>query len=212
MRRRSTGAGIQLGRGRWRKPAVVALVAAILVSVGVGIRTALNRPEHLRIRVVAALERRDYGALCALADPEELSELNLTREGVAAILEQTTLGRPGVTWKLGERLHPMPPDRAAWVLHPGDPTGALPPFGVEFIYTRGVGWKLCLSWFLYAASNRYYPHWRTRVLYHEMARKYNIRGVRFARGGYYTIDELEQSAKGLRPNMLRDPPDRRLPR
>ena len=135
------------------------------------------------------METRDVQALLALADPQELKELNLSAYNVRAILDDTVWHSGSFTAPHVVRVPRRQEDQALYNIT-GDVNA---PMYVPVIDSPTVGWRLDLSGLLYNACFHHSPD-ENPNLYHKLSRRYNIWGIRQP-NGEYTYNELKPGAQ-----------------
>jgi hypothetical protein len=162
-----------------------------------GLRLAGPSSEAVRQRAIRALEERDAKTLIALADPEEVTRLNISPAVVNGLLRETL-------WQKGEVKHAgrierlqAPPDQGnygtTFLCGDSGPRGLY----ILTIDTPKIGWKLNLSSTLRAACFWKFGRDGGAAAYRELARKHGISGLREQSGDYVTLQKLEERTAAI---------------
>lgn len=182
-----------LGEPKRRSKLVLGLFIAVFVGAGLYYLFRPLSPDAVCARTVHALETQDVQALLALADPQELKELNLSAYNVRAILDETAWHSNSFRAPHVIRVPRRQEDQALYNI-----TGeANAPMYVPVVDSPTVGWRLDLSALLYYACFHQNPE-GDFSLYHRLSRQYNIWGIRQP-SGEYTYNELKPGAQHKQP-------------
>lgn len=163
--------------------------AALLCAAGFALLHTPS-PGTIKDGAVRALGSGDTVSLCRLADPAELSRINLTPDVVRSFLDETVWrhGYPRVARV--DHAGPTPVDQSVWRVNLANDRPDAGRLYITAIDDLHRGWKLDLSKLLWDSCWWARGGRAGRGLYITLARKYHIRGLRDQDGSYRAMKQI----------------------